>query len=177
MTTMKRCTKCGEMKAPDDYYDSRTGTPASWCKQCYRDQTAAWKRAHRTPEKDREWAAARRIQKQKVKDAVFGAYGGYQCNCCGETERHFLTLDHINNDGADWRRKTLGTRTATGWQTYRWLLKHGFPPGYQVLCMNCNFGKRMNGGVCPHQDKRNDYPLVGVEPSGSKRTASDEAIH
>jgi hypothetical protein len=22
-----------------------------------------------------------------------------------------------------------------------------------VLCMNCNFGKRMNSGVCPHQSE------------------------
>lgn len=22
---------------------------------------------------------------------------------------------------------------------------------YQLLCANCNFGKLMNGGVCPHQ--------------------------
>lgn len=173
----KTCTKCGVLKDTGELYIRLHGTPATWCKQCYRDKTAAWNALHRTADKDRQWAAAVRIKKQQIKDAVFGAYGGYQCNCCGETERHFLSLDHIGNNGADWRRETLGSRTATGWQTYRWLLKHGFPSGYQVLCMNCNFGKRMNGGVCPHQQSVTTRAIELVGPSGPKRTASEEAIH
>jgi hypothetical protein len=35
-------------------------------------------------------------------------------------------------------------------------VRNGFPPGYQVLCMNCNHGKRMNNGVCPHKERCND---------------------
>jgi hypothetical protein len=31
------------------------------------------------------------------------------------------------------------------------IIKTGFPDGYQVLCMNCNWGKRMNKGICPHK--------------------------
>ena len=81
----------------------------------------------------------------------------------------FLTLDHINNDGAEHRREIHGRQTAAGYQTYRWLMRNGFPPGFQVLCANCNHGKRMNGGTCPHQVRSNDYPMTGVEPNGSKR--------
>jgi hypothetical protein len=29
--------------------------------------------------------------------------------------------------------------------------KHGYPEGFQVLCMNCNWGRYRNGGVCPHE--------------------------
>lgn len=69
----------------------------------------------------------------------------------------FLTLDHIDNDGGEFRKKELGRRTAAGIHTYRWLKRNGYPDGIQVLCMNCQHGKRMNGGVCPH-GTCNDYP-------------------
>ena len=85
-----------------------------------------------------------------VKEAVFKHYGGFFCVCCGETEKLFLTLDHIANDGAQFRRKIAGRQTAAGHVTYRWLFRNGFPEGYQVLCANCQPG-RMNKGVCPHQ--------------------------
>jgi len=74
-------------------------------------------------------------------------YGGYKCACCGETEPKFLSIDHINNDGAKHKREF---NLRTGDEVYRWLVKNGFPPGFQVLCMNCNWGKRFNGNVCPH---------------------------
>ena len=59
----------------------------------------------------------------------------------------FLSIDHMKNDGAAHRR-TLKTKGAGIW---KWLRDHSYPPGFQTLCMNCNFGKHKNGGVCPHQ--------------------------
>ncbi len=73
------------------------------------------------------------------------AYGGYACACCGETASEFLQIDHINNDGADHRRQV-----GKGNATYKWLIKNGFPPGFQVLCANCNYAKA-HYGYCPHQ--------------------------
>lgn len=61
----------------------------------------------------------------------------------------FLSIDHINNDGHDHTWST-GKRIA-GVHLYVKLLVAGFPAGYQLFCMNCNHGKRMNGGVCPHE--------------------------
>jgi hypothetical protein len=98
------------------------------------------------------------------------AYGGFRCACCGETEKTFLTLDHIGNDGASWRKRILGGRLRAGYATYAWIYKNGFPEGFQVLCMNCNFGKRMNGGICPHQVTANDYSRE-VGSSDPKRGA------
>jgi hypothetical protein len=66
------------------------------------------------------------------------------CACCGEAGLPFLCMDHINNDGAA-HRKALRTTFIT-----TWLVKNGFPEGFQVLCYNCNNGKRVNNGVCPH---------------------------
>lgn len=83
-----------------------------------------------------------------AKEAAYEAYGGYVCACCGETERAFLSIDHINNDGAEHKRQN---NIRTGEQMYRWLGRNNYPDGFQVLCMNCQWGKRNNGGVCPHQ--------------------------
>ena len=75
---------------------------------------------------------------------------GRDCACCGESEFNFLTLDHINNDGAQHRREIGGK---TGYNMYRWLINNELPDGFQTLCYNCNCGKARNGGICPHKDK------------------------
>ena len=34
------------------------------------------------------------------------------------------------------------------------IIKAGWPKDrYQLLCSNCNQGKRRNGGICPHKTK------------------------
>ena len=86
----------------------------------------------------------------KLRLEIFNAYGGIRCACpkCplhGGADPRFLTMDHINGDGAKHRRETQGTHT------YRWLKKNGFPLGFQVLCYNCNCAKRL-GDHCPHLD-------------------------
>jgi hypothetical protein len=106
---------------------------------------------------------------QKLREEVFDAYG-HRCACCGESNPFFLSIDHIDNDGAQKRKS--GEQPKGGTSFYRWLKKNGFPKGFQVLCMNCNVGKHRNGGICPHQVRRNDYSVKEVGPSGSKRTAS-----
>lgn len=88
-----------------------------------------------------------------LKAEVFSAYGGWKCACCGETEPNFLTIDHMLNNGSQMRREGVHGHST---QFYRWLKKNSFPPNFQVLCMNCQFGKRMNGGICPHQARCND---------------------
>jgi hypothetical protein len=35
---------------------------------------------------------------------------------------------------------------------WAWLRKHNYPEGFQVLCHNCNMGRQINGGVCPHME-------------------------
>jgi predicted restriction endonuclease len=79
---------------------------------------------------------------------VIGAYGS-QCACCGEKEPLFLEVDHINNDG-NIHRKKIGT---SGRAIIYWLVVNNFPDGFQLLCSNCNQGKKKNGGICPHIKK------------------------
>jgi len=83
------------------------------------------------------------------KIAAFAAYGGSRCNCCGEIILQFLTIDHIHNNGAEHRR-LLGKRRG-GSTMYCWLKRHKYPAGFQVLCFNCNVGRSINGGTCPHK--------------------------
>jgi hypothetical protein len=84
---------------------------------------------------------------QKLRHDVLVHYSGGQtaCSCCSEKHDEFLSIDHINDDGADHRRM-IG-RSAL----YRWLSNNDFPPGFQVLCMNCNFAKSLGSGGCPHK--------------------------
>ena len=82
--------------------------------------------------------------RRDIKLKVLQHYGLY-CACCGETIFEFLTIDHINNDGAKHRR-LIGEGT----KFYNWLIKNNFPKGLQTLCWNCNTTKGFFG-CCPHQ--------------------------
>ena len=82
-----------------------------------------------------------------LKKEVLQAYGGFRCSCpggCTETHIRFLTIDHIHNDGAKHRRE-IGSVNI-----YTWLKNNNYPPGFRVLCMNCNWARRT--GPCPHED-------------------------
>lgn len=94
------------------------------------------------PEKRRQYEQRYRA---KIRLETIAAYGG-KCKCCGETNEGFLTLDHVNNDGADHRRE-LGRKASL----HLWAKNAGYPDTLQVLCYNCNCGRATNGGVCPHE--------------------------
>jgi hypothetical protein len=92
-----------------------------------------------------------RDKRRRNRDLVFAHYGE-QCACCGEKERLFLTIDHVTNNGAEHRRSLPGQIGKGGSSFFDWLVRKGFPEGFQTLCRNCNWGKHANGGVCPHQE-------------------------
>lgn len=89
----------------------------------------------------------KRSRRQEIRQQVIAHYGGV-CACCRESTPLLLTIDHKDNDGANHRRSVTGGRG--GIRFYRWLLAEKFPKGYQILCWNCNAGRHLNGGVCPH---------------------------
>jgi hypothetical protein len=78
-----------------------------------------------------------------LKTGAIEAYGGC-CACCGERSMDFLCIDHIDGGGTQ-HRKLIGKGS-----TYRVLKNAKYPPGYRVLCANCNLAwglfKR-----CPHR--------------------------
>lgn len=76
----------------------------------------------------RKWIIRRKVE-------AFEHYGGIKCKRCGIKDIDVLTLDHINEDGAQ-HRKTFGRS-----RLYTLLKQKGYPKGYQVLCSNCNIKK------------------------------------
>lgn len=95
-------------------------------------------------------------QKQK-KLEVLSHYsdGKLECACCGEDVYEFLSIDHIGG-GGNAHRKAL---KRGGYSFYYWLKKNGYPPGFRVLCYNCNLARGFYG-YCPHEKKK----LVTVFP-------------
>ena len=81
------------------------------------------------------------------KKLAFDHYGN-TCACCSENDPLTLQIDHINNDGAAHRGEKEHLKGA---YLCQWLVDNNFPPGFQLLCRNCNFGKYKNKGVCPHK--------------------------
>jgi hypothetical protein len=69
---------------------------------------------------------------------------GRACTCCGATAD--LTIDHVSSNGNAHRIELFG-RAAESTQMYRWLIRNGFPAGYQVLCRACN-GSKGDGPSC-----------------------------
>lgn len=91
------------------------------------------------------------LENARFKSIIFSHFGS-KCICCGELEPAFLTIDHINNDGHIARK--LET---SGSNFYRKLAKSiedgNAPMDLQLLCRNCNWGKHVNCGICPHLGK------------------------
>jgi hypothetical protein len=99
--------------------------------------------------KQKEWSKAAR---GKLVRSILSHYsnGDMCCACCGERQYLFLTLDHIEGGGTQ-ERLALSNGKGGGRGVYLRLKREGYPVGYQVLCVNCQFGRALNHGVCPHR--------------------------
>lgn len=131
------------------------------CLECNRKRRSIEYRTNPQKERDKslkryyanreELLLKNKLYLQKVKDEVFTHYGGYICNCCGETERMFLTIDHIHGNGNEHRRSVKGA----GSYICPWIRANGFPEDmFQVLCYNCNLAKAKNNNICPHKNQK-----------------------
>ena len=77
------------------------------------------------------------VYTRSYKEQALDAYGGRFCAGCGEDEFCCLSIDHIAQDGHEYREEQ-GTGTAL----YQWLKRNKYPGGFRVLCMNCQFRAR-----------------------------------
>jgi hypothetical protein len=147
----KVCGKCRLDRDVSFYYPRGGGrNDLSWqCRDCNRERQRNAYRANPAygREKSRRSLKLFREKDRTVyKDLVYAHYGGYVCVCCGETNKMFLTLDHINNNGST--SEVFGSKR-TSLRYYK-LYKSGYAEQLQVLCYNCNCGRYRNGGTCPH---------------------------
>lgn len=177
------CRVCGKRK-------KQVRPQANLCQECYNASMRDYYRAN----KEKMQASNRERGRRKRQDPGFVAserkrgreywadqrhkammaYGGYKCACCGETEPKFLSLDHIENDGASHRRELGydGNGKGASSATLSWMRKNNYPSGIQVLCMNCNFGKARNGGICPHQEGVTTVPKGSAAKRPGARAVS-----
>jgi hypothetical protein len=83
--------------------------------------------------------AASRASLSRLRRDVLDGYGG-ACACCGSDYYSHLTLVHVEGGGRQ-ERIALGG----GQAIYRRLRRESYPPGYQILCFNCNAAKHTLG--------------------------------
>lgn len=156
----KRCSVCGKVKPITEFYTTRprkdgtVGRRAD-CKECVKERSKEWRSSH--PRK-RKKIALRYYHKIRLEALLHYSNGSLRCACCGERHIEFLTLDHIDGNGAGHRREIGSTRDMFGW-----LKRNGYPLGFQVLCFNCNCAKGSNS-TCPHElERQGQYKPVDVD--------------
>ena len=96
------------------------------------------RRSH-TPRYFREW-------RKKLKYEIMSHYseGTPKCKVCGENRIACLSIDHIYGGG----EKAIRDFKLGGGKFYSWIKKNNYPKDLQVLCMNCQFVKRVENREC-----------------------------
>lgn len=155
VTNKAACQKCLDKQSliKKDRHSKNVST--GLCSQCGKNPPAdKGKRCQTCIDKRNQWyqgsptQAKDKIKRDEHRKNALQHYGN-KCACCGETEPYFLAIDHIDGDG-NAHRDRIG-KYGSGF--FKWLIDNDFPEGFQVLCHNCNMGKHLNGGVCPHKNK------------------------
>ncbi len=105
--------------------------------------------------KNKKWYISSDFRKQKIqkdkllRNQIMQHYGS-KCICCGEIEKTFLAIDHING-GGNKHRKIINKLSARSY--YQWIINQNFPDDLQILCYNCNMSKHLLGGTCAHEHR------------------------
>jgi len=148
----KKCTKCKIVKPSNKFNKDRKKPDGlfTWCKACsieharkYRLQHPEVIKLYRIVNKEKLIKSSKDYNRNR-KITTMNAYGG-KCVCCGEDKIEFLAIDHIGGGGQK-EIKQMGGQA----YFYSHLKKMGWPPGYRVLCHNCNMAIGFYG-KCPHE--------------------------
>lgn len=143
---------CGHPRTLENSYSSARVNHWFRCKTCVGQKAKARIQSIKHTEKYKRYNndSAKRLNAQ-ARAEMISAYGG-SCQCCGELEPRFLTLEH-KNGGGNQERKLYGGGKNTGsasQRIIRRLRREGWPKeNYTVLCANCNMASKW--GTCPHQ--------------------------
>ena len=134
-----------------EYYQNNREQISEYQKE-YRKKNKPDKKRIRDPEKRKVYSKRARTKLWLDAIAFFGP-----CACCGESTREFLSVDHINGNGGEHRRKE--GRAARGFEILKTLRMAGWPEEskkeYRLLCHNCNQAIG-HFGYCPHQKENYD---------------------
>ncbi len=158
----KRCGRCRITKAFSEFHRSKATNSGyrSCCKVCAAEANKAYNTLRYTVPELVEKNKARcqdyhkrnkevlnqksKAWRTELRSVVYQAYGN-SCQWCGESNFKFLTLDHVNGDGAAHRREIGGIA-----KMLKWAKDNNYPTSLRLLCYNCNCGRERNGGICPH---------------------------
>lgn len=171
----KTCNVCNESKPLSEFYFVKSrNRHMNYCGRCHLDklkeyrqnspeyqeyhkdyqQTKKYKKMLSTYKRSEHGKEKHRLQQQKYRDTlkmdVLGHYSGQTMKCarCPYSDVRALTIDHMNGDGANHRKQLKNPS-----KMYQWLRSNGYPDGFQVLCMNCQFIKKQ-------ENKENRKKLV-----------------
>ena len=150
----KKCSKCKLNKPMENFYSDnrRIDKKQSACKICQNRDRKSYDSKKYIRNRDSKIKYSR-DRYHRLLNIVMKELGS-MCNCCGEVEKSFLAIDHVNNDGYRDKNKN-GNRISGQTLLYR-IIKENFPPDkYQILCMNCNHSKSKNNGICAHKIDNN----------------------
>lgn len=91
-----------------------------------------------------------RYRQKKIAAMLIVGKGEVNCKCCGITDPTFLNFDHVNNDGANDKIHRMTKKF------YNQIINGTYPTpeNLTLLCWNCNLGKYMNNGICPHEEEK-----------------------
>jgi hypothetical protein len=154
----KRCSRC---KIRRVVKIGDRGPRGVWCILCIREydreRAAAFspevkeqrRRYHAQWRKDNKprLRANAKARYMRLRVEVIRRYGG-KCRCCGESRFQFLAIDHIHGGGRKHRKEIGGPLHMAAW-----LVRNRFPPGFRVLCHNCNMAIGFYG-ACPHKTEK-----------------------
>jgi len=134
----------------------REANRTSLCRQCGKEFLQKTHRTFYCSERCKQDVknSSSKVYNSRIRERVLKMYGG-KCCCCGEGTSELLTLDHVKNDGKEWR--ATGEHRGNG--VYLAAIREYRPDIFQLLCWNCNWGKATYG-ICPHKNERRNcvYP-------------------
>lgn len=139
-TTIKTCGRNG-CSEPVKEVNSKTGKLYYYC-EWHRQAKKTYSKKYYENNKDKiNRTTLERYH--KLRDDVIKMYGE-SCSCCGENERSFLALDHV--EGAGQKRR----QERSNFGVYQDALDACDPKRFRILCHNCN-NAIYHCGICPHQ--------------------------
>lgn len=108
-----------------------------------RERQARYRSGHREAiRKSNRDSTRQRVVQTRIE--LFRVYGN-SCQCCGEANERFLTLEHVDG-GVTHERERRGPVAIM-----RDAIRANDPARFKILCFNCHMGMHSNGGICPHK--------------------------
>lgn len=162
MIIMKQCKVCKGTKDETEFYKHPNSKDKlrQMCKECLNSEslekykimksTVAGMEALKIRWKKQriKWREKRMAHKKdwhsalKLKIINHYTKGSMKCKRCGFDDVRALQVDHVNGGGYA-HRKSLGNSSTS---VYTYLKRNNYPVGFQILCANCNWIKRVENG-------------------------------